>query len=174
MKLHPESTSQRRFRFRSFLKTALGLRARGRSALRRNDGQSLAEFSMVVPTALLLTLGIMEFGQLYQTKLTLRHAVREAARFAVTGSTLPDPQTGNPLTRAQSIVLVIQQNASRLNIQVDDVTITPPDGGGPEQIVTVQATHQYVVDMPLVADFFTLGHLDFTATTAMRNEPFFN
>ena len=147
--------------------------AASRAQLRDSRGQSLAEFAFILPMMILLVLGVLEFGQLYQTKLTLRHAVREGARFAITGNILTD-SLGDPLTRAESIQKTILDNASRLNIDVDGISIDPPDGGGPEEVVTVSVTHRYVVDTPLIEEFFTFGHLDFTATTAMRNEPFFD
>ncbi len=131
------------------------------------------EFSLILPMMLLLILAIMEFGQLYQTKLTLRHAVREAARFAITGNVLLD-SLGNPMTRAESIQETILQSAARLNIDVDNISIDPADGGDPEDVVTISVTHRYDVNTPMIGEFFTLGYLDFTATTAMRNEPFFN
>ena len=78
------------------------------------------------------------------------------------------------MTRAESIQQTILQNAARLNIDVDNISIDPADGGDPEEIVTISVTHRYDVDTPIIEELFTLGYLDFTATTAMRNEPFFN
>lgn len=46
----------------------------------RQRGQSMSEFIVVVPVLLLLALGAMQFGLLYQAKATLNLAAFEAAR----------------------------------------------------------------------------------------------
>lgn len=51
------------------------------------QGQSLVEFSMVVPVFLLILLGMLEFGLAFDHLLTLSYATREGAR---TGSALAD------------------------------------------------------------------------------------
>lgn len=50
-------------------------------------GQSLVEFSMIVPVFLLILLGMLEFGLAFDHLLTLSYATREGAR---TGSALAD------------------------------------------------------------------------------------
>lgn len=50
---------------------------------RRRDrvrGQSLVEFSLIVGPLLLLLLGVIQFGFIFNTYITLTNAVREAAR----------------------------------------------------------------------------------------------
>ena len=46
-------------------------------------GQSLVEFALVLPVLLLLLLGILEFGWLFNGQITLTSAAREGARTAV-------------------------------------------------------------------------------------------
>ena len=142
--------------------------------LRRNSsGQSLVEFAIVLPLLLMVFFGIFEFGRFYFTKLTLQHAVREATRFAVTGNTLTDPETGDPISRANSIVRVILENTNNLDVDLAGVTITPADGGGPEEIVRVRVDFQYDLTMPLIQNIVPDGHVNFSFSTAMRNEAFF-
>jgi hypothetical protein len=52
---------------------------------RRNQGQTLAEFSLTLPILLLLLFGIIEFGRLFQSWVTIQNAVRAASRYVVTG-----------------------------------------------------------------------------------------
>jgi len=136
-------------------------------------GQGAVEFLMALPLVLLLLAGIFEFGRHYYTRLTLRHAVAEAARFAVTGQTLLDPQTGQPLTRATSIVEVIIDRARDLGVETTNITLTPPDGGGPGEIVQIDATYRYAFTLAPIAKFFGNGVIDFTVSTAVINEPAF-
>ncbi len=57
---------------------------RKRFGLRKNEaGQSLVEFALVVPVLILLVMGIIEFGWLFNAQLTLTSAAREGARVAV-------------------------------------------------------------------------------------------
>ncbi len=51
----------------------------------RNKGQTLAEFAITLPILLLLLFGIVEFGRMFQSWVTLQNAARAAARYAVTG-----------------------------------------------------------------------------------------
>ena len=136
-------------------------------------GQGAVEFLMALPLVLLLLAGIFEFGRHYYTRLTLRHAVAEAARFAVTGNTLTDPQTGQPMSRSTSIVQVIIDRAHDLGVGITDITLTPPDGGGPGEIVQIDATYRYAFHLAPIARFFGNGVVDFTVSTAVLNEPAF-
>ena len=143
-------------------------------ALRRNSsGQSLVEFAIVLPLVMMVFFGIFEFGRFYFTKLTLQHAVREATRFAVTGNVLTDPETGDPMDRAGSIVRVILHNTKDLAVDVDGISISPADGGGPEDIVRVAVDFRYDMTMPLVRGIVPDGHVGISISTAMRNEAFY-
>ena len=51
----------------------------------RRKAQALVEFSLTLPILLLLTFGIIEFGRLFQSWVTIQNAVREATRYATTG-----------------------------------------------------------------------------------------
>jgi Flp pilus assembly protein TadG len=46
-------------------------------------GQGLVEFALIIPILLILMAGIADFGLLYLTSQTVKHATREGARFAV-------------------------------------------------------------------------------------------
>ena len=131
----------------------------------------MVEFMFALPVVILLFFGIFELGRHYYTRLSLRHTVAEAARFAVTGQTLNDT-LGTPLTRAQSIQKVILASASDLGVDVSHISINPADGGSPGEVVQVGVQFQY--------DFFfePMGDLlsplqDINVTTAMKNEPVF-
>lgn len=145
---------------------------RFRQLRRADSGQSLVEFALVLPMILVVFFGIFELGRFYHTRLTLQHAVREAARFAVTGNTRTDSESGEPMTRANSIVQVILDNARRLDVDVDAITLDPADGGGPEDIVRVSVDVEYEFSMPLFKDFVRDHRVNLSYMTAMRNEPF--
>ena len=149
------------------------MNGRFRQLGRSDSGQSLVEFSLVLPMILLVFFGIFEMGRFYHTRLTLQHAVREAARFAVTGETRIDPATGEPMTRASSIVQVILDNARQLDVDVDAITLDPADGGGPEELVRVSVELTYELTLPLVKGIVPDNTVHLSYMTAMRNEPFY-
>ena len=67
-----------------------------RSRRDRSRGQSLVEFSVLVPAFMLLLFGMLEFGFVFTHNLTLEYATREGAR---TGAALAD---GGTATRASA------------------------------------------------------------------------
>lgn len=54
---------------------------------RRDAGQALAEFVLVIPVLLLLVFGIVEFGLAFRTHQIVTNSAREGARIAVIPST---------------------------------------------------------------------------------------
>ncbi len=52
---------------------------------RKEDGQGLVEFALVLPILMIILLGIIEFGFMFNAKITLNSAAREGARiYAIT------------------------------------------------------------------------------------------
>ena len=50
---------------------------------KREEGQAMVEFALVLPVLLILLCGIIDFGWLYYNQITLNNAAREGARYAV-------------------------------------------------------------------------------------------
>ena len=137
--------------------------------LRGCHGSGLVEFALVLPLLASLLFGIFEFGRLGFSHLSARHAVAEAARYAVTGQQLTDPETGEPIARVESIRRVLRENVAPVAI-ADSIVVDPPDGGGPEDLVTISVLFRYRYFLPGLKD--VLPPVDFTIRTAMKNEPF--
>lgn len=137
--------------------------------LRGSHGSGLVEFALVLPLLVTLIFGIFEFGRMGFSHLTARHAVSEATRYAVTGRQRTDPETGEPIARAESIRQVVLESVGPLAI-ADSIVIDPPDGGGPDDLVSVSVSFTYRYFLPGLED--VLPPVDFTVRTAMKNEPF--
>jgi Flp pilus assembly protein TadG len=131
------------------------------------------EFIFALPVCMMLFFGIYEFSRYYTARLRIRAAVAEATRFATTGNTLTDADTGDPLSRSVSIRQTILGHVDHFGVTSDDISIDPEDGGAPEEIVTVTVDYEYQVAVPLMARVFEADALDFSVSTSMRNEPFF-
>ena len=81
--------------------------------VRRDEGQDLVEFAMILPVLLLLVLGIIELGFIVFAYDTIANAAREGARTGI----VPDATESD----VRDAVL---QRALALNVTADDVTVT--------------------------------------------------
>lgn len=54
-----------------------------REKCRREDGQAMVEFALILPIFLIILCGIIDFGWLFYNQLSLNNACREGARYAV-------------------------------------------------------------------------------------------
>lgn len=113
---------------------------------RRERGQSLVEFAVLVPVFMLILVGMLEFGLLFNHDLTLQYASREGARVgaalgcgATSGNNVCDSgfSSPNPLEVDPYIVAAVQRvlEASGSPIkgqmaQVGKITIFKADSAG--------------------------------------------
>ena len=140
-------------------------------AVRCTRGSALIEMALVTPMLLMLFASVFEFGRVFHTRLTARHAVIEATRYAVTGNQLTDSESGDVLDRASSIRRIVAERAYTLPVTPESIVIDPADGGGPEEVVRVTLTYTYDYAFPGLLD--VLPALRFSVAAAMRNEPFY-
>ena len=92
-----------------------GRRTRSRT-LHGERGQSLVEFSLILGPLMLLLLGIVQFGFIFNTYVTLTNAAREAARagsIVVYDRTLTKAQ--NDLVRNQAILTTLTSSMNLLS-----------------------------------------------------------
>ncbi len=144
-----------------------------RRLLRGTRAQGLSEFVLAIPVFMVLFSGIYEFSRYYTTRLRIRSAVAEGARFATTGNFLVDEDTGDAIARAESIKNTILNHVAQFGVTADNIEIDPADGGGPEEVVTVRLDYEYQVAIPLMERVLGMDVMDFSISTVMRNEPFF-
>lgn len=91
-----------------------------------DDGASAVEFALVVPILLILVFGIINFGFLFTSQITLNTSARDAARLGVVS-----PVTGSPMS-CSAIALAARNNAGTLGAPASQVavTVTGPTVGG--------------------------------------------
>jgi Flp pilus assembly protein TadG len=136
------------------------------------NGQTMVEFALIAPLALMLICGVMDYGRLFFTQASLEDAVQEAGRYASTGNSL------SGLTRLQSIEAVLQQAAVGLNIQNIQIssftngTWVSGSAGGPGDTVAITVTMGMKLLTPMIGMYFPNGTYTFTASTTFQNEPF--
>lgn len=142
-----------------------------RKHARPASGQALVEFTMVLPLLLMLIFSILEFSLFFYTRVSLRHVVRESARFAITGNVLSD-SAGAPLTRAQSVERMIMNGAPGIALTPENITMTPADGGGPGQVVRIAVAYDYEAKLPPFRLLFPHGRVQIRVATVTKNETF--
>ena len=95
----------------------VGRRQAGRA---RHRGQSLVEFALILPTMLLMLVGLIDFGFLFYTNMTLEYASREGARVGSAlakgdGTTLPCAEVDDHVIAAVQRVL----ESAGINVRLD-------------------------------------------------------
>lgn len=135
---------------------------------RRENGQNLVEFAVIVVLLLALVLGICEFGRVWMTFQVVTNASREGARLAA----LPTgfSTTSDVVTRVNNYL-----TSANLDISRASVTAANVDGAtGTDAVVTVQYTTDLLFLGPVVRLLdpgSTLpGTLMLTGSATMRNE----
>ena len=135
-------------------------------------GAELVEFAFVFPTLLLVMLGIIDFGFLFQRYEVVTNAAREGARVAI----LPGYQTADIQARVTQYLTAAGLTgttttsvgaAQALPVGTQCITVKP---------VTVAYQHQFLFLGPIVGlmSFVggsgTLTHKTLHATSSMRSE----
>jgi hypothetical protein len=162
---------------------------------KKQKGTAAVEFALVAVAFFTVLFSIIEFGYMYWVNLTMQHAVREGARFAVVANPSSYPVTpSNPATpgvqRCNAIRAAIQDNSmglyDRLNIQFADLTFSTVDAstgsvvflgnaadacGVADQIIMIDLKCTLPTITPLMAPFFTNGAYTFHVGATMKNEP---
>jgi Flp pilus assembly protein TadG len=148
-------------------------RARLLPRLRSESGAELIEFALALPLLLLVVLGIIDFGFLFQKYEVITNAAREGARIAV----LPNYTTANAKTRVGTYLTAAGLTDPAFNLATD-VTVTGPTpvsvGGGKCVFAfTVQVNYPHAFSfVGGIATYFggSLSSTSLTATSTMRGE----
>jgi Flp pilus assembly pilin Flp len=84
---------------------------------RSNDGAAALEFALVLPPLCLILVGMFEMSMLMFAQASMEGALREAARFSMTGS------VADPADRKEAILAIIDKDTLNL-FDMNDATIS--------------------------------------------------
>lgn len=107
--------------------------------MKKEQGQTMAEFALVLPILLVLLLGIFQFGVAFNNYVTLTDAVRAGARKAAVSRNESDPAG---VCRAQ--VLAAADNLDTAELEP---TIKCDSSWAPGSDVTVHADYPFNVSL---------------------------
>jgi Flp pilus assembly protein TadG len=129
--------------------------------LRSESGQAITEFALILPLLMVLILGIVQFGIVFNNYITLTDATRAGARQAVVARFAHDNGAS-----AKQVVLDSAQGLDQ-SVLSPTVTVTAdPDWDTSGGTVTVSASYPYSIN--LLGWTVTAGNL--TSTTKERLE----
>lgn len=150
--------------------------------LRRQSGATVVEMAIIAPVFLLILLSLIELSMMFFATLTMQYAVREGARYAITGQSNLDPASSNQ-QRYNAIVFSIKDNSLGMFDKLG--TVISVNGtsyastaynsgmfGAPGSINVVQLDSDWVVTTPFLSSLFTNGKYHFAVAATMRNEYF--
>jgi Flp pilus assembly protein TadG len=107
--------------------------------MRRDRGQTMAEFALVLPVFALLLFGVIQFGIAFNNYLALTDAVRAGARTAAVSRHLASPAT---VTEDR-----VRDAAANLDQDLLVVAVDPDPGWDAGAEVTVTATYPYEINL---------------------------
>ena len=126
--------------------------------LRTARGQSLVEFSLILPILLILVFGIIDFGLGMRSYISLANSVREGARFAAVGNPAGVPSDCDGVTN-DTVYGRLCVVTGGLDLNELAPSVTYPEGIGPGNSVVVAAAYDYHFITPLgdLLDCFSGG-----------------
>jgi len=145
----------------------------------RSRGTTTVEFAITASFFFLLMFMILDFSLYSFAKLTMQHAVREGARYAITGQVNLDPQA--KLDRQRAVIQKIRDHSmghfdqilAESDIEVADTNGSPVTGfGAPGEIIVVTLNCQWPIYSPFTQVILAQTHYNFSVRASMRNEEF--
>ena len=123
-----------------------------RNQVRKERGQSLTEFALILPVLLLLVMAILDFGRAVYAYSVVANAAREGARF---GSVSPDDSAG--IVDAATGAAIGLESARLV------VTVTHPDSTS----VRVAVSYGFELITPLISNILGSQGLTLRSSATM-------
>jgi hypothetical protein len=155
-------------------------------------GATVVEFALVATIYLYFVFCVIDLAYVFFINLTMQHAVRQGARYAVTGQSDLDPAQANQQRYRAIIAEMERSSMGYFDSAVDNIVITINGGpatsygksatyvpgmfGGPGDIVVFRLDCKWPTIMPiwrtdLSGDLYVFSYV-FSVATAMRNEAY--
>jgi Flp pilus assembly protein TadG len=122
----------------------------------------MVEFALVLPVVLLLLMGIIQFGIVFNDYIQVTSAAREGARKAAVSRTAADP-TGASVQAAKDSAPSLDQSQMTVTVTADQDSTGWKQGGN----VTVKVTYPWSVQL---MGYVVLNNKVMSAQTTMRIE----
>ena len=127
--------------------------------LRSSRGANAVEFALIAPIFILILMGIIDFGRIFNAYITITHAAREGARWAAVcdGCTVQDVRD-----RAHDRASSLNVSAVACNVSACSCVDVEMESGGAfpgvrSDYITVTVKQFVPVTVPLMNQFFGTG-----------------
>jgi hypothetical protein len=159
-------------------------RLAGLSRACRQAGAVAVEFAIAAVLFFTVLFSVIDWSYLFFANLSMQHAVREGARYAVTGQSGLAPTPGDRCAAARerirqsSIGMYDKTNATTVFKTISPagqvVTLGANNCYGAEQLIIIQVNSALRPITPFLLPLFaaTNGEYRFTVATTMKNEAF--
>lgn len=111
--------------------------SRKKLSLRAQNGQTMAEFALVLPLLALLLFGVIQFGIVFNHYITLTDAVRAGARKGAVGRHLSDPEGS----------VVAQVRTAATDLKSSNLAIDVESSWQSGEEVRVEASYPYSINL---------------------------
>ncbi|WP_338760084.1 TadE family protein [Massilia sp. METH4] len=149
---------------------------------RRQTGATLVEMAFLTPVFLLVLMALVEFGMMFFVTLTMQYAVREGARYAITGQSDLDPAKSGK-QRSAAVIQKIRDSSMGMYDKVGPVIVvndTKYESGAygnatfgtAGDLIVLRLNCAWTVTTPIISAFFADGKYRFAVAATMRNEDF--
>ncbi|MEO8291050.1 MAG: TadE/TadG family type IV pilus assembly protein, partial [Gaiellaceae bacterium] len=108
---------------------------------KRQQGQTMVEFALVLPVLAILLFGVIQFGVAFNNYLAVTDAVRAGSRQAAVARYLPDSQ------RVPKVESKVRASADNLNQSKLKVFVSASSNWDPGSDVTVRATYPFSISL---------------------------
>ena len=126
------------------------------NSIKNQKGQSLVEFAIILPVVLLLLMGIIEFGMMFNSYLTIQNVAREGARLGIVGGSDIEIKT---------LIRDISPNLTPGDLTVN---LTPAEGSRKSgETLKVSIDYNYHMTVPIISALFN-NAIVLKAQTSMR------
>jgi Flp pilus assembly protein TadG len=157
--------------------------ARYKARRDKEKGASVVEFAIVAPIFFFLLFSVIELCILFWVNITMQYAVREGARYAITGQNNLDPSATDQ-QRYLAVIQKIKDSSIGMYDKVQPViNVNGNSYNNPQQynadmfgvggqIVVLKLDCTWPLISPLIQAFFTNSNYTFSVAATMRNEEF--
>lgn len=149
----------------------------------RQRGATMVEFALVSPLLFLLMMATIDLSAMMWANLSMQHAVREGARYALTGRTDGYASAGD---RYLQVIQAIKSNSMgvynmvnpRIEVKLNGATTSYGNSssygsnmfGSSGDLVVLKFDCTWRLMTPLMRPFFTGGSYKFSVATTFNNE----
>lgn len=127
----------------------------------------LVEFAIIAPVFVLLIIAVIELSMMYFANLTMQHAVREGARYSITGHT-----TAEVIQKIKDSSMGMYAKVNPVITVNGNTTVGPTLFGAAGDIAVISLDCSWTLTTPMMKVFFKDGKAHFVVAATMRNEYF--